>query len=343
MSNIEVGTKFPIREAREMVKDLIPPNAFIYWVDFLFHIILGWSSFYFCFNSDFLSLSQWVFFFISTFALFRSAIFIHELTHLRKGTFLLFRTTWNLLCGFPLMIPSFLYQGVHNDHHNMNLYGTKDDGEYFPFIHKGRFKIILFVLVSFVSPVFLFIRFVVLTPLSYCHASIRSFVLEKASSLSINLNYKRTRLSLDSVPMWQAQEIITCLYGWTFLLLVTQEIFPKTVLGLWLITLGVVFFVNSLRTLAAHCYRYPGNKVLDMSEQLLDSVNIPESFFGVLWAPVGLRFHATHHLIPEMPYHSLGKTHKRLVERFPEKELYIQTTSGSLGSTLKRLWQETKV
>ena len=296
--------------------------------------------FFFCIKSELFSLSQWSSFFVSTFAFFRAAIFIHELTHLRKGTFFLFRVTWNFLCGFPLMIPSFLYQGVHNDHHNMNLYGTKDDGEYFPFIHEGRLKIILFVLVSFLVPAFFFIRFVFLAPLSYCHQGVRSFVLGKTSSLSIDLNYKRTPASLNAVPMWQFQEAMTCLYGWTFLLLIVQGVLPYVALGLWFVTLGVVFFVNSLRTLAAHCYRYPGNEILDMSEQLLDSVNIPESLFGILWAPVGLRFHATHHLIPEMPYHSLGETHRRLMQKFSKKSLYIQTTSRSLSSTLKRLWRE---
>ena len=340
MSDVQEEIKFPIREARELVQDLLPPNAFIYWVDFLFHITLGWIFFFFCFNSELFSLNQWSFFFVSTFAFFRAAIFIHELTHLRKGTFVLFRITWNLLCGFPLMIPSFLYQGVHNDHHNMNLYGTKDDGEYFPFIHEGKLKIILFVLVSFLVPVFFFIRFVFLAPLSYCHKGVRSFVLGKTSSLSIDLYYKRTPASLNAVPMWQFQETVTCLYGWTFLLLITRGVLPYVALGLWFLTLGVVFFVNSLRTLAAHRYRYPGNEILDISEQLLDSVNIPESLFGSLWAPVGLRFHATHHLIPEMPYHSLGETHRRLMQKFSKKSLYIQTTSRSLSSTLKRLWRE---
>ena len=202
------------------------------------------------------------------------------------------------------------------------------------------FGLCLFILFSFLSPGFFFIRFVFLTPLSYCHKNIRNLVLEKISSLSIDPNYRRTRSSLNSAAMWQSQETVTCLYGWTFLLLVTQEILPKTVLGLWLITLGVVFFVNSLRTLAAHCYRYPGNKILDISEQLLDSVNVPESLFGVFWAPVGLRFHAAHHLIPEMPYHSLGKTQRRLLEKFSEKNIYTQTTSRSLIFTLKRLWRE---
>jgi len=140
--------------------------------------------------------------------------------------------------------------------------------------------------------------------------------------------------------MWRAQEVIACLYGWIFLLLIVMQILPLMVFGLWLSMLGTVFFINSLRTLAAHCYRYPGNRTLDISEQLLDSTNIPESFLGVLWAPVGLRYHATHHLIPEMPYHSLGKTHKRLLEKFSEKNIYTQTTSRSLIFTLKRLWRE---
>ena len=165
-------------------------------------------------------------------------------------------------------------------------------------------------------------------------------MLEKISSFSIDPNYKRTRSSLNAVDMWQAQEIATCLYGWFFILLMLEGVLPYKIFGLWLITFGLVFFINSLRTLAAHCYRYSGDEVLGISEQLLDSVNIPNSFLGVLWAPVGLRFHATHHLIPEMPYHSLGKTHQRLREQFSKKNLYLQTNSNGLLSTLARLWRE---
>ena len=165
-------------------------------------------------------------------------------------------------------------------------------------------------------------------------------MLTKISSFSIDLNYQRTRSSLNSVDMWQVQEIVTCLYGWIFVLFMLEGFFPYKILGLWCITFGLVFLINSLRTLAAHCYRYSGEDILSISEQLLDSVNIPNSFLGVLWAPVGLRFHATHHLIPEMPYHSLGKTHQRLAEQFSKKNLYLQTSSSGLFSTLVRLWRE---
>ena len=142
--------------------------------------------------------------------------------------------------------------------------------------------------------------------------------------------------------MWRLQEVITCLHGWVFLILIGAQILPAKVFGLWLSILGIVFFVNSLRTLSAHCYRYSGNETLTISEQLLDSINISESFLGVLWAPVGLRFHATHHLIPEMPYHSLGETHKRLLEKFSEKNIYAQSTSRSLVFAITCLWREAK-
>ena len=340
MLHIKEEIKFPIREAREIVKDLLQPNAFIYWVDFLFHITLGWGTFFFCSQSDLFSASQCGFFFVSVFSFFRAAIFIHEITHLKKGTFRLFQFFWNLLCGFPLMIPSFLYKGVHNDHHNINLYGTRGDGEYFPFVHEGKFKIILFIWSSFFVPVLFFVRFVFFTPLSYCHKGIRLFVLEKFSSLSIDLSYRRTRSSLNSVGMWQVQEISACLFGWGFLLMIIQGSVHYKILNLWFVTIGAVFFINSVRTLCAHRYRYSGNQTLDLSEQLLDSVNIPKSFLGFLWAPVGLRFHATHHLIPEIPYHSLGEAHKRLMEKFSYKNLYNQTNSSGLYATLLRIWRE---
>ena len=38
-------------------------------------------------------------------------------------------TSWS---AFPLLIPSFMYEGVHNQHHAKTYYGTIDDPEYLP-------------------------------------------------------------------------------------------------------------------------------------------------------------------------------------------------------------------
>ncbi len=39
------GREFPLREAHNLVRDLMTPNPWIYWLDFLLHISLGWAAF----------------------------------------------------------------------------------------------------------------------------------------------------------------------------------------------------------------------------------------------------------------------------------------------------------
>ncbi len=40
-------------------------------------------------------------------------------------------------------------------------------------------------------------------------------------------------------------------------------------------------------------------EVMSVTEQYLDSVNVPPpGLLPALWAPVGLRYHALHHLLP---------------------------------------------
>ena len=69
---------------------------------------------------------------VAVLALYRAGSFIHELTHIKKGAVKGFRFTWNLIVGVPLMVPSFMYEGVHNQHHAKTYYGTANDPEYLP-------------------------------------------------------------------------------------------------------------------------------------------------------------------------------------------------------------------
>ncbi len=341
MSRNKHGKDFPLGEARGIVKDLLRPNPAIYWADFLFHNTLGWGAFLFALKAQALSFQQIFFYIVSSLALFRAVIFIHELAHRKKGTFKVFRWFWNILCGFPLMLPSFLYQGVHNDHHKQNLYGTKDDGEYWTFALERPYKIVLYVLLSFLLPFIFSIRFIILTPLSYFHAGLRSLVLERVSSLAIDLSYRRSKSFLRTIHAWQVLESLTSLYGITIVALVIMGKLPLAVCILWYFVTVFLFLLNSLRTLAAHCYRNPGDNVMDFLGQYLDSVNVPGNIFLTsLWAPVGLRYHATHHLFPDMPYHALGKAHKRLMEQLSENTLYKETIRPSLWAALGQLWRE---
>ncbi len=96
--------------------------------------------------------------------------------------------------------------------------------------------------------------------------------------------------------------------------------------------------VNNVRTLGAHRFTNDGRE-LTFVEQFLDSVNYPRfSIIAELWGPVGMRYHALHHLFPSLPYHNLGRAHARLMAELPDDSPYRLTNSDSLRQSLARLW-----
>lgn len=332
---------FPTPEARESVRDLMLPKAFVYWADFLFHTALGWGAFAFALSFAAFSLPQIALGVVSALALYRALIFIHELAHRRESVFEPFRLVWNLLCGFPLLIPSFTYHGVHNDHHTRNIYGLAADGEYLDFALLGRGAIIRYPFLSFVIPLVFAFRFLVLAPLSLLHPAIRRLVWKHLSSLAIDMRYRRRPASDRDRRLWNLYEAITFLYGAGAIALVATGVLPIAFLGLWYAVTVMIGWLNSLRTLAAHRYRNPDDHVMGLEEQYLDSIDIPgHRFWTALWAPVGLRYHATHHLFPSLPYHALGEAHRRLASRLEDGDVYRAATRNSLWEAIAGLLQD---
>ena len=86
-----------------------------------------------------------------------------------------------------------------------------------------------------------------------------------------------------------------------------------------------------------------------MTEQLLDSCTIgPSAFTGVadavraLVAPVGLRYHALHHWIPSLPYHNLGRAHRKLVAALHAEAPYRATIERGFTSPLRDLLRRSR-
>jgi fatty acid desaturase len=99
---------------------------------------------------------------------------------------------------------------------------------------------------------------------------------------------------------------------------------------------GVTVF-NQIRTLVAHLWENDGEP-LSVTGQYLDSVNVPPpGLLPALWAPVGLRYHALHHLLPGVPYHSLGEAHQRLMAAMPTGSAYHQGNYPGLFGLVVRL------
>lgn len=346
MSDLETGDTassraFPLREAHNLVRDLMKPNPWIYWTDFLFHISLGWAAFILVLSTPLLSPVQILAGIVATLAFYRAAIFIHELAHLKKGTFGLFRFVWNMTCGIPLLIPSFTYDGVHNDHHKPDVYGTAGDGEYVPFATLKPVAMVGYVMLSFLLPLFFIVRFLLLTPVSYFIPPLRRLVWERASSLTIDMNYKRAPDAIRNDRHWKLQEFGSFVFIAAVVACIALGVLTPWFLLWWYLIAMFIFFINSLRTLSAHAYRNPADHRMEFAEQYLDSINVPGNWLiTALWAPVGLRYHATHHLFMSMPYHNLGEAQRRLVNGLSDNTLYLQTIRTSMWDALTRIWNE---
>lgn len=301
-----------LRAAAELTRDISTARPDIYWPDMLVSAAVGYGALAGAILAESLpvALACGV---VSVMALYRALLFIHEITHLHRNALPGFRTAWNLLVGIPLLTPSLMYEQVHTIHHSRMRYGTAEDPEYLPLALMKPWSLPVFVLIALLAPVGLLVRWGVLAPLGLVIPPLRRFAWERVSSLSINPDFRRRAPESEEQRRWFLfQQVGASL--WALFVLSTPFWLGWKPLLVALAVTSVVATFNQLRTLVAHLWENDGDR-LSTTAQYLDSVNVPHWIAG-FWAPVGLRWHATHHLLPSLPYHSLGTAHKRLAARF---------------------------
>jgi fatty acid desaturase len=329
-----------LKAAANLTRDLNVPNSGIYWADMLASALLGYAA---LFGAMFLT-PAWlaaVSAIVAVLALYRAGSFIHELTHIKKGAVKGFRFTWNLVVGVPLLVPSFMYEGVHNQHHAKRYYGTVDDPEYLPLALMHPWTLPLFLIAAALAPIGMLIRFGILAPLSLISPKLRSLVVGRYSGLQINPGFVRPAPEGEFARDWAWQEAAASLWAIALLAMVATGVMP---LKPFLIFLGVssgVMFLNQVRTLVAHLWENEGEP-MSVTAQFLDSVNVPPpGTLPALWAPVGLRYHALHHLLPGVPYHNLGEAHRRLCRELDAGSVYHESTHRHLSALVVRLASRT--
>jgi fatty acid desaturase len=325
---------------RQRFASAFRPRPLLYWADMGISALIGWSAFVLALGRPIGSMAHLGYTLLAIFALLRGALFIHELAHVRRGALPGFEVAWHALVGVPLMLPSLMYVGSHADHHRRNAFGTTADPEYAPIARWSRLRIARFVLGVALVPLILPIRWGVLAPLSHLFPPLRRLVVERASTLVINPSYRRPMPKGNQARRWVKQEAATGAFFWLVAAGVLLGWIPTLWIVQWYFVAAGILVVNQVRTLAAHGYENEGEQV-DTVGQLLDSINLRGiPVLTALVAPVGLRYHALHHFLPAVPYHSLGTLHRRLLAELPSEAPYHRTERPGLLPTLRDLWKQ---
>lgn len=301
--------------------DLFEKNMRLYWLDFLCTYFVFLAALALVLTGSFLTAALAAV--VGGLAAYRCGSFIHEIVHFSKKDVKQqrFRYVWNLLFGIPMLSPSVLYMS-HLDHHVASTFGTAQDPEYVPI--KGRSYLNLFKFVFFhaIGPTLLVLLRVYLRPLSWVSPKLWSKLGHRGLALVINWSYTPTRKTApDGFDRYAL--VLSTLYAYAYLFLILTGV--VSLFLVWKISI-VVFgslILNGVRTLVAHRYTNYQNDTLNKEGQLLDSLNLTiHPLAGMVFAPVGLRFHALHHLLPALPYHNLAAAHQKLVATLPEGDAY---------------------
>ncbi len=324
-----------IGAARSCIHDLMRPRPFLYWIDYLISLVIGYACAGYFLTTPLNGAGSILAFTVAVALIYRVSLFIHEVVHFRRNEMRWFRRFWNLTAGVPMLMPSFVYES-HIAHHNTHHYGTEEDGEYLP-LGTGTFKGLLIYLAQILAqPLLVFCRFLIGTPVSFLHPKLRRWMLEHASSLVINFRYRRMTAPHGPRREWVALELLCFLRAAALLMVPAVGLAPWSRVPKLYLLACVALGLNHLRTLVAHRYQSDG-QVIDHRLQFLDSTNIRGGWLTEILCPLGLRYHALHHLFPSIPYHALGTAHRRLMATLPADSEYRSTEYPSFWSVIVEL------
>ena len=145
--------------------------------------------------------------------------------------------------------------------------------------------------------------------------------------------------SEDDFSQMKTQDIACAIYFVSFCAITTYLGVFKLAFGIWYAQIVFISLMNTYRALVAHRYQiYNASKETAARDlQVNDSVTIEGSFLTEIWAPIGLRYHSTHHMFPMIPYYNLSRAHKRIKAAITPDHPYSKTIEPNFIAAFSKL------
>ncbi len=235
--------------------------------------------------------------------MYRGLSFIHEVSHLDrqvKGM----QSLFNHLIGYLNKVPAYSMK-THRYHHGLSTFGEITDPEYEKWPSRPKFHLARPLVFSFFYPLVLTIRFGIWPVINFClPRKIQMATYKKISSFVMNLNYIRPYDEKDFNDY--KKEDLWCVFYFVLFIAATMYYGNFIVaFSYWYGIMVIMSILNTYRALVAHRYQSHLKKEQDPQlKQLNDSVTIDGGLLTAIWAPIGLRYHSTHHFLPTLPYYS---------------------------------------
>jgi fatty acid desaturase len=310
------------------------PRPLIFWVDFLASSTVGYALTYWSSTLSFFSLPQIGVVFLAAAFMFRASVFMHEAIHSGKDV-PGFAAAYNLYFGFVNKLPLYIYD-VHVAHHLQEYYGTEKDSEYED-LKLGLTNIAIPIVMMALLPALLILRFGILPWfLPFIGKRARNAVYQYASTFALNRRYKRPLPDPAERRRWYWQDAGCALYQLAFVVLCLTGVLSWSLAGAWYAVAFITMLTNYYRVMSSHAY-WTGLSPTTRKQQILDSLTVTGSPWLFWLYPVGLRYHALHHMMPHVPYHHMAKLHRILLTRLPDDHPYRATIVNGFLQAYRRL------